>query len=58
MRYGVPSYVLHLIVQQDWSTTGLSRYLWDNAGLTSAFGLTAYWEAGAAPDTPASWASA
>lgn len=37
--YSIPtptSFSLEITAAQDWSTTGLSRYLWDNAGDTVA----------------------
>ena len=29
---GATTYSLHLVAAQDWSTTGLARFLWDNDG--------------------------
>lgn len=34
---GASTYVLHVVGSQDWSATGLSRFLWDNAGATAHF---------------------
>ena len=42
VRLGAPSYALHLAGHQDYSTTGLARFLWDNAGAQALFSLQAY----------------
>jgi hypothetical protein len=41
-RQGAPSYALHLVANQDYSTTGLGRFLWDHARETADFVLQAY----------------
>lgn len=49
---GKTTYALHLVAAQDWSTTGLARFLWDNDGAMAEF---QYQPHGAAviPPTPA-----
>jgi hypothetical protein len=42
VRRGAPSYALHLAGHQDYTTTGLARFLWDNAGAQAIFVLQAY----------------
>ena len=32
---GATTFDLHLVAAQDWSTTGLARFLWDNDGATA-----------------------
>lgn len=32
---GKSTYSLHIVAAQDWSSTGLARFLWDNDGLTA-----------------------
>lgn len=34
---GASTYVLHVVGVQDWEASGLSRFLWDNAGQTAHF---------------------
>lgn len=34
---GKSTYNLHIVAAQDWSTTGLARFLWDNAGALAEF---------------------
>jgi hypothetical protein len=41
-RQGAPSFALHLVGHQDWTTTGLARFLWDNSGQLATFVLQAY----------------
>jgi hypothetical protein len=47
-RLGAPSYALHLAGHQDYSATGLARFLWDHAGELADFTLQAYGQ-GVAP---------
>jgi hypothetical protein len=39
---GKTTYSLHLVAAQDWSTTGLARFLWDNDGATAEFQFQAH----------------
>jgi hypothetical protein len=51
---GPPSYAVHLVAAQDWtSATGLARFLWDNDGATATAYINAYGVSAAAPDKPA-----
>ena len=51
---GPASYALALTAGQDWSATGLARFLWDNDGATAEFSYNAHGKtAVAAPATPA-----
>jgi hypothetical protein len=34
---GRTSYALHIVAAQDWSSTGLARFLWDNEGALATF---------------------
>jgi hypothetical protein len=34
---GRTSYALHIVAAQDWSATGLARFLWDNEGALATF---------------------
>jgi hypothetical protein len=34
---GKTTYGLHIVAAQDWSTTGLARFLWDNDGAQAEF---------------------
>lgn len=36
---GATTYALHLVAGQDWSATGLARFLWDHAGELATFEL-------------------
>jgi hypothetical protein len=39
---GKTTYSLHLVAAQDWSTTGLARFLWDNDGALADFQYQAH----------------
>jgi hypothetical protein len=39
---GKATYLLHLVAAQDWSTTGLARFLWDNDGALAEFQYQAH----------------
>lgn len=39
---GKTSYDLHIVAAQDWSTTGLARFLWDNDGALAEFQYQAH----------------
>lgn len=39
---GKTTYDLHLVAAQDWSTTGLARFLWDNDGALANFQYQAH----------------
>ena len=49
---GKSTYGLHLVAAQDWSTTGLARFLWDHDGLTAEVQYQAH-GAAALPPTAA-----
>jgi hypothetical protein len=34
---GKSTYALHIVAAQDWSATGLARFLWENAGALAEF---------------------
>jgi hypothetical protein len=52
-RMGAPSFALHLVGHQDYSATGLARFLWDHAGELATFTLQAYGQGVAAsPSSP------
>jgi hypothetical protein len=39
---GKSTYTLHIVAAQDWSTTGLARFLWDNDGALADFQYQAH----------------
>lgn len=39
---GKSTYALHIVAAQDWSTTGLARFLWDNDGALADFQYQAH----------------
>jgi hypothetical protein len=39
---GQSSYALHIVAAQDWSATGLARFLWDNEGELCTFEYQAH----------------
>lgn len=39
---GKTSYELHIVAAQDWSATGLARFLWDNDGAVAEFQYQAH----------------
>lgn len=41
VRIGVSAYALHLVFGQDWSASGISTWLWNNAGLAAVVGVRA-----------------
>lgn len=41
-RFGATAYTLDFTAQQDWSATGLSRWLWTNRGQLADFVVLAY----------------
>jgi hypothetical protein len=51
---GKSSYALHIVAAQDWSPTGLARFLWDNDGLTAEVQYQAHGASAVPPsdDTP------
>lgn len=49
---GKSTYLLHIVAVQDWSSTGLARFLWDNAGQLAEFQYQAH-GAAAIPPTAA-----
>jgi len=46
---GKTTYSLHLVAAQDWSTTGLARFLWDNDGALAEFQYQAHGVANVPP---------
>jgi hypothetical protein len=46
---GKTTYDLHLVAAQDWSTTGLARFLWDNDGALAEFQYQAHGAASMPP---------
>jgi hypothetical protein len=52
-RQGAPSFALHVVGHQDYSATGLARFLWDHSGELATFTLQAHGATVAAsPSTP------
>jgi hypothetical protein len=39
---GRSTYALHVVAVQDWSATGLARFLWDNEGAAATFAYQAH----------------
>jgi hypothetical protein len=49
---GASTYALHIVAAQDWTATGLAKFLWDNDGALADFQYQAHGQ-GAIPPTPA-----
>jgi len=47
---GKSTYALHIVAAQDWSATGLARFLWENAGQLAEFQYQAHGAAVAPAD--------
>jgi hypothetical protein len=41
-QIGATTYALHIVAAQDWSTTGLARFLWENDGAEAEFQYQAH----------------
>lgn len=52
-RTGSPTYKLHLVYGQDWSTAGLANYLFAQKGTTVPFTISAYGTTPPSPTAPA-----
>lgn len=50
---GRSSYALHVVAVQDWSATGLARFLWDNEGALATFTYQAHGDATVVPSDDA-----
>jgi len=50
---GKSTYALHIVAAQDWSSTGLARFLWDNDGATAEVQYQAHGSAAIPPTAAA-----
>ena len=50
---GRSTYALHVVAVQDWSSTGLARFLWDNEGALAVFAYQAHGDATVVPSDTA-----
>jgi len=50
---GSPTFDLHIVAAQDWSSTGLARFLWDNQGQLAEFQYQAHGLAAVPPTASA-----